>query len=235
MKLKSVRITDFRSIRDSNEFEVTDVTGLVGKNESGKTAILQALYRLNPIAPEQGHFDVTDDYPRADVEEYRQGIERGDTQPAIVVRATYLLDAEEIQEINENFGNGVLTTGTFTLCKSYANEQPLTMPVNEVIAGNALLAQSDLSDELKGREWNTLSQLSELLTALAEEKTLAFTAAQAELAAITDSDERTKAEAKAHLFQESSASKLLRMRLAQILQLGLSQHIWTQSLVSKLA
>ncbi len=58
MKLKTVRITDFRSIRDSNEFEVADVTSLVGKNEPGKTAILQALYRLSPIVPDQGNFDV---------------------------------------------------------------------------------------------------------------------------------------------------------------------------------
>jgi AAA15 family ATPase/GTPase len=47
MKIKSVHITNFKSIRDSNQFDVADVTCLVGKNESGKTALLQALYRLN--------------------------------------------------------------------------------------------------------------------------------------------------------------------------------------------
>ena len=49
MKLKRVRITDFQSVLDSTEFEIGDVTCLVGKNEAGKTALLKALYRLNPI------------------------------------------------------------------------------------------------------------------------------------------------------------------------------------------
>lgn len=49
MKLKKVHITEYRSIWDSNEFDIDDITCLVGKNEAGKTAILQALYKLNPI------------------------------------------------------------------------------------------------------------------------------------------------------------------------------------------
>ena len=59
MKLTKVRITEFQSIRDSNEFEIGDVTCLVGKNEAGKTALLKALYRLNPIIETEGDFDVT--------------------------------------------------------------------------------------------------------------------------------------------------------------------------------
>lgn len=38
MKLKSVRVTDFRSIRDTGDFQIGDITCLVGKNEAGKTA-----------------------------------------------------------------------------------------------------------------------------------------------------------------------------------------------------
>jgi AAA15 family ATPase/GTPase len=75
MKLTKVRVKDFKSIRDSNSFEIGNVTCLVGKNEAGKTAILEALYRLNPIIPEHAKFDVTEDYPRADVEEYQVAID----------------------------------------------------------------------------------------------------------------------------------------------------------------
>lgn len=39
-----------------------DVTSLVGKNESGKTAALSALYRLNPAYGEE--FIALDQYPR---------------------------------------------------------------------------------------------------------------------------------------------------------------------------
>ncbi|QNI30127.1 AAA family ATPase [Alloacidobacterium dinghuense] len=70
MKLESVHITNFKSVKDSGTFHIGDVTCLVGRNESGKTAILQALYRLNPIIQNQGNFDVTEDFPRADKEDY---------------------------------------------------------------------------------------------------------------------------------------------------------------------
>ena len=63
MRLRAVRVREFKSVWDSNDFQVGDVTCLVGKNEAGKTAILQALYRLNPIIEADAKFDVTLDYP----------------------------------------------------------------------------------------------------------------------------------------------------------------------------
>jgi energy-coupling factor transporter ATP-binding protein EcfA2 len=48
MKLKSVRVYNFRSIVDSGVVEICDrVTVLVGKNEQGKTTFLRALASLN--------------------------------------------------------------------------------------------------------------------------------------------------------------------------------------------
>ncbi len=41
MRLNQVTVTDYRCINDSGPVEVGDVTCLVGKNESGKTAFLQ--------------------------------------------------------------------------------------------------------------------------------------------------------------------------------------------------
>jgi energy-coupling factor transporter ATP-binding protein EcfA2 len=50
VQLIRAHITNFRSVEDSDEFEIEpDVTCLVGKNESGKTAALQALYGLSPV------------------------------------------------------------------------------------------------------------------------------------------------------------------------------------------
>ncbi len=98
MKLISFEVRDFKSIRNSTQIEVSDVTCLVGKNESGKTSILQALYKLNPVVAEHGSFDVTDEYPRSEVEEYRQQVEDEDIKPAIVVRANYSLDSVEVKK-----------------------------------------------------------------------------------------------------------------------------------------
>ncbi len=64
MRLTSVRVCEFKSVLDSGEFETGDITCLVGKNEAGKTAVLEALYRLNPVISGHGNFNVTHDYPR---------------------------------------------------------------------------------------------------------------------------------------------------------------------------
>ena len=72
MKLKEFRVREFMSIWDSGPVGVDDqVTCLVGKNEAGKTALLTALYRTNPIIPEDAVFDETYDYPKREVEDYR--------------------------------------------------------------------------------------------------------------------------------------------------------------------
>jgi predicted ATP-dependent endonuclease of OLD family len=84
MKLRSFRVTMFQSVLDSTEINVDDVTCLVGKNEAGKSALLKALYKLDPIRGEDANYNVTDDYPRMEVTEYEDGIARGKHGPATV-------------------------------------------------------------------------------------------------------------------------------------------------------
>ena len=47
MRLRRFRVRGFRCVRDTGDVEVGDLVALVGTNESGKTAILQALELLN--------------------------------------------------------------------------------------------------------------------------------------------------------------------------------------------
>lgn len=122
MKLKQVHVTEFQSIRDSNSFEIGDVTCLVGKNEAGKTAVLQALYRLNPYIPSDARYDVTTDYPRAEVTNYEHETESGARQPAVVVRATYQLEAEDLEPLHAELGADALANSELTLTKGYTNE-----------------------------------------------------------------------------------------------------------------
>ncbi len=88
MKLTKVRVTEFQSIQDSTEFDIDDVTCLVGKNEAGKTALLKALYRLKPIIEGDGRIDVTDDYPSRSVVDYESDVATERREPATVVQAT---------------------------------------------------------------------------------------------------------------------------------------------------
>ena len=56
MKLIKVRVQNYRSVEDSEEFEIGDLTCLVGKNEAGKTAVLSAMRGFLPSQPFE--FDV---------------------------------------------------------------------------------------------------------------------------------------------------------------------------------
>ncbi|MGV8027094.1 MAG: AAA family ATPase [Anaerolineaceae bacterium] len=148
MKLQSVRVQEFQSIQDSNEFEIGDITCLVGKNEAGKTAILQALYRLNPIIEVEGNFDVTEDYPRAFVEDYQQDIVTRKRKPATVVTALFRLDPEEVTEIESEFGPGVLVKPEFTYSKGYENTRFYSLSINEDIGIRSLIGKAELPARL---------------------------------------------------------------------------------------
>ena len=50
MRLRKFRVRAFRCIHDSGEIKVGDLAAFVGRNESGKTTILQGLTLLNKDA-----------------------------------------------------------------------------------------------------------------------------------------------------------------------------------------
>lgn len=62
MKLTRFRVTNFRSVVDSGWIDVDDVTALIGVNESGKSNLLLALWKLKPA--NEGHLEPTSDYPK---------------------------------------------------------------------------------------------------------------------------------------------------------------------------
>ena len=124
MRLKKVQITQFQSIQDSTTFAIDDVTCLVGKNEAGKTALLRALYRLNPIGATDGSFNATHDYPRRALASYEEQVESGKLDPATVTHATYELESEDVAAIKDVFGPACFQTAapSVTLSKGYSNE-----------------------------------------------------------------------------------------------------------------
>lgn len=62
MKLTGFRIHNYRAILDSGWVDVEDITVIVGKNESGKTALLKALHKFNPFKPEP--YSLEREWPR---------------------------------------------------------------------------------------------------------------------------------------------------------------------------
>jgi predicted ATP-dependent endonuclease of OLD family len=73
MRLLSARVQKYRSIRDTGWFEVEgQKTILVGPNEAGKSAVLQALRQLNRPDGVAG-FDALRDYPRSEYNDITTG------------------------------------------------------------------------------------------------------------------------------------------------------------------
>src|SRR5438105_3545375 len=99
MKLNSVQIQNFKSIKDSTEFGIDEkVTCLVGKNESGKTATLQAIAKLNSTDPTTANFDILD-YPRHELNEYEKSTEYADALITV-----WTLDEKEYVELENVVG-----------------------------------------------------------------------------------------------------------------------------------
>ena len=232
MRLATVRVTEFKSIKDTSTFEVGDVTCLVGRNESGKTAILQALYRLNPVIEGQGKFDVTEDYPRAEEEEYQQAVERKQKTPARVVDARFTLETAELGAIEAELGPKALTEPTLALLKGYDNSLAPYLWVNEEEICRFLVSKAGIADELAKEElsWSALKEMAAGLDARSKRQAAAVSAAQNAANELADPNDKAKAHAEALTLQEPTAAKALREKLAAILKPGVISHIYTTHL-----
>ena len=149
MKLTKVRIKNFQCIHDSTEFDTGDITCLVGKNESGKTAILKALHKFNPFDTAPG-FDRPSEYP----------VDNNRTEND-VVEVTFALEQEDIDEIEKFITCKCLNAGepTITLSKGYSNnnikvvkygfEVDLEAIISHISANAKIKLNSSMTDPTK--------------------------------------------------------------------------------------
>ena len=92
MRLRKFRVRAFRCIHDSGEIKVGDLAAFIGRNESGKTAILQALTLLNKDET-VSELDLCDELS----EELKSEIN--------LAEGEFELSASETQMIKEKFPN----------------------------------------------------------------------------------------------------------------------------------
>ena len=166
MKLIRFTVREFQSIWDSGPINVNEkVTCLVGKNEAGKTALLTALYRTNPIVTTDAAFDETYDYPKREVEDYRFDVESGNREKANVVECEYQLDTEEIEAVAAVFGNGALVDDSVKLSTYYGkNNSNFSINVDDQAALKHLTSNPDFSTDLLSElesvtNWNEISDV----------------------------------------------------------------------------
>ncbi|QUL38530.1 ATP-dependent endonuclease [Erythrobacter sp. JK5] len=153
MKLRQYRVREFRSIWDTGPIEVDDqTTCFVGKNEAGKTTVLTALYRTNPIRTGDAVFEETYDYPKREVEDYRFAVENEDRQEAVVVECIFELDESDKAAVAKVFGPEAFTDGKFTRKSFYGKAKSMAyLNCNEAAARKHLADNSALPDDLKAK------------------------------------------------------------------------------------
>lgn len=131
MKLSKVRIFNYKSIDDSTAVEVdSKVTVLVGQNESGKTAFLEAINKCRAI--DGSGFEYVNDYPRKSLNDYEEDHE---TSPGSVAVLTYYVDEELVSKINEALFDDqkILSSFEFSVTHKYNNTRSIDVSFGDDI------------------------------------------------------------------------------------------------------
>ena len=163
--LKSVRINKYKSIETEQSFDVEkEITTLVGKNESGKTAILEAIAKSNYLDDDPGFkFDVTTDYPRKEKKKFDKSGKDVD-----VIVCTYEISKDFQKEIQEDVGPKTFTISEFTYTRKYRTDhgQFGQISVNSKAFLEYKFQQNKIKDKdfkTKVEEINSLPQINSLI------------------------------------------------------------------------
>ena len=112
MKLLKYKVTEFRSVSDSGWINCDDVTTLVGINESGKSNLLLALWKLNPAFG--GEIDVLHDLPVSKLAEMRNQISE-----VCFIEAQFALSEESAKLIGDEVGCDMSEVKVITISRYY--------------------------------------------------------------------------------------------------------------------
>jgi energy-coupling factor transporter ATP-binding protein EcfA2 len=116
LKLIRARVMNYRSVEDSEEFDIGELTCLVGKNEAGKTTLLNALRGLNPA--QKFTFDKIFDYPRRYAARFDEKHPDG---TATVIESLWKLEEAEIEAIADRFGPAALSHSEVLILAGYGD------------------------------------------------------------------------------------------------------------------
>lgn len=168
MELIKARVQNFRSVEDSDEFTLEHAACLVGKNEAGKTAILQALAGLNAHPATPFEYEVERDYPKRYLARYS---ERHSGNEALVVSTEWEISDETKERLVAEFGEEAVTSKKVTIKRHYNSGRSWTVPISEKDAIDHLIAGANLSAAEKSQLGSqaTSRSLCEKLKGLAGE------------------------------------------------------------------
>ena len=120
MKLRKVTIHKYKCIENTQQFIVEDdITVLVGMNESGKTAILEAIAKTNYFQEDTAFkFNLTRDYPRKE----KKQVDKSGEDP-IAITCEYEIGDELKNEIEDDIGKDLINNRIFSVSTNYSNKR----------------------------------------------------------------------------------------------------------------
>lgn len=167
MLLKKVTIHKYKSFLTEQTYEVeSQITRIVGKNESGKTALLEALAKSNYFEDNtEFKFSKDLDYPRGELTKVRN------ENPAAIT-CEYELSDEDIQKIEDDFESGIIQKQIFSVTSYYDNTRTTTgVSVDFSVFKDWLIKTFGVGDQ--GKEFiNEADSFSNLEDTVTENSTL---------------------------------------------------------------
>lgn len=161
MLLKKVTIHKYKSFLTEQTYSVEDrITRIVGKNESGKTALLEALAKSRYFEDnEEFKYKKELDYPRNELKKI------GQDNPPVVTCVYQLLD-EDIKAVEDIYGEGIITDNQFSVTSYYDNSRKYTgVKANFDVYKNWLISSYGIGDQGKEliHEASSFSSLKETI------------------------------------------------------------------------
>jgi len=142
-------VQNFRCVQDSGWVSsLDDIAVIVGKNESGKTSVLKALWKFNPF--HEGHYSLDREWPRG---------RRKDRAPEkTVVEAKFSFDDSELQAIRSLHESCAEITGVM-ITKNYAGTfSDSFYPANPSNSHDAKWTNSLIGEHLTPKQSDSLDE-----------------------------------------------------------------------------
>jgi len=130
VKMKKAEVENYKSIDDSGKFSIDQITCLVGKNEAGKSAVLDALYKLNPVEEKRGEFTEFE-FPRRRIKRDFSGDE---WKQESVVSTVWVLEETDRTAATVQFGFDPFLEAEVRITKGYDNVLRIGLSFNEQAA-----------------------------------------------------------------------------------------------------
>lgn len=143
MLLKKVTIHKYKSFLTEQSYEVESaITRIVGKNESGKTALLEVLAKSNYFEENaEFKFDKDLDYPRSEL------IKVSGENPAVLT-CEYEMSDDIIERVEDDFAEGIVAGKTFSVISYYDNSKTISgISTNFEVFKNWLVSIFDIEDQ----------------------------------------------------------------------------------------